>query len=642
MRAPDGGAAPAVYFQDDYTHYIYKSKYSRFDWEKMRREEWPETVERYVTFFQEHLKKDIRLTPPEWDEIRQAILKFEVMPSMRCLMTAGTALARDHIAGYNCAFITVNRVAAFDEAIYVLMCGTGVGFSVERQHVNQLPTVAEEFHLSDVVINVADSKSGWARAFKELTALLYQGQVPKWDVSKVRPEDSVLKTFGGRASGPGPLVALFKFAIDMFKRAAGRKLTSIECHDLMCMIGDAVISGGVRRSALLSLSNLSDDRMRAAKSGQWWENYGWRSLANNSAAYTEKPEMGVFMEEWMSLYKSKSGERGIFNREAAKKACEAIGRDPNHDFGTNPCGEIILRDREFCNLTEVVIRPEDKREDIERKIRIASIIGTWQSTLTDFKYISKKWRDNCEEERLLGVSLTGIVDNPWTNGKMEGLPERLEKWKQLARNENKAMSAKMAWPPSKAITCVKPSGTVSQLVLCGSGIHAWHSEHYVRRVRENKTSPVAQLLVDQGVPYETDVTKDSRLIFSFPIKSPKKTILRDDETAIEQLERWLVYKEHWCEHNPSITVTVKENEWMQVGAWAYEHFDDMVGVSFLPHSDHNYKQAPYEAINKEEYAERVKAMPKVNWDKLKDFEKDDMTDSAKELACSAAGGCEIL
>lgn len=631
----------AEHLNTAFQSYIYKSKYSRYLWEERRRETWPESVERYFAFFDDHLRvtHGYEVDASLRKRLKDAVINLEVMPSMRALMTAGPALERDHMAGFNCSFLVIDRPQAFDEVLYLLACGTGVGFSVERQFVNQLPVVAEDFHASDTVINVRDSKIGWAQALRELIAMLYHGQVPKWDLSKVRPKGSPLKTFGGRASGPEPLDTLLKFAVDLFKRAAGRKLNSLECHDLVCMIADSVVSGGVRRSALISLSNLSDDRMRSAKSGQWWEKYGHRRLANNSAAYTEKPEMGIFMDEWKALYDSKSGERGIFNRQAAQKHVSLLDppRDPNHDFGVNPCGEVLLRPSGgLCNLTEVVLRADDTEKSIEKKLIAATVLGTWQSTLTNFRYVSKRWKKNAEEERLLGVSLTGIMDCPLTNlkdGDKGALIKRLKKWNGVVKQVNAEVSAELGINQSVARTCVKPSGTVSSLVLSGPGIHEWHSQYYIRRVREDATSPVAQLMIDQGVPHEEDVMKPGTWVFSFPMKAPDGAVLKDQRSAIEQLETWKIYRNFWTDHNPSITVTVREDEWMKVGAWVYENFDDMTGVSFLPHSDHTYKQAPYEEITREEYERALAAMPVLDWTQLPKYETTDMTTGSQELAC---------
>ena len=637
---------PNNYLPTSYQEFIHLSRYSRWMPEEERRETWGETVGRYFDFFTEHLKElhNFKLSDKLRKELEEAVLSQRIMPSMRCLMTAGEALKRENIAGYNCSYVAVDRVQAFDEILYVLMNGTGVGFSVERQYINELPHIAEEFFLSDTVISVADSKLGWAKAFKELVGMLYIGQIPKWDLSKVRPAGAPLKTFGGRASGPEPLEALFEFTVQTFKNAYGRKLSSLEAHDIVCKIAEIVVVGGVRRSALISLSNVSDDRMRDAKSGQWWNNDGQRALANNSACYTEKPDMGIFMNEWKALYDSKSGERGIFNRESAVKMAAKNGRrnTEDHDFGTNPCSEIILRNREFCNLSEVVVRASDTRESLLEKVRFATILGTIQSTLVNFKYVSSTWRKNCEEERLLGVSLTGVMDSSLTNGKKEGLESLLEELREMAVKTNKEYAEKIGINQSVAITCVKPSGTVSQLVNAASGIHARHNPYYIRTIRGDKKDPLTKMMTDAGFPVEDDVMNPSHTaVFSFPMKVANGSVFRTDMTAIEQLELWLVYQKHWCEHKPSVTISVKESEWMTVGGWVYEHFDYMSGVSFLPHTDHTYKQAPYQDILKEDYEILLKKMPKnVEWSKLAEYEKTDMTIGAQELAC-AAGFCEI-
>ena len=639
-----------------YQAFIHLSRYSRWLEEEGRRETWKETVSRYFDFFVDHLKEQCNYIVPDSlrDELEEAVLNLEIMPSMRGLMTAGEALRRDNVAGYNCSYASAGKVKSFDEILYILMCGTGVGFSVERELIKTLPTIAEEFEESDTTIVVQDSKMGWAKAYRELFSLLIGGQVPKWDTSKVRAAGSRLKTFGGRASGPEPLEELFEFTVSSFKRAAGRKLTSIECHDIICKIAEIVVVGGVRRSALISLSSLTDERMRDAKSGAWWEADPQRALANNSVSYREKPEPGIFMEEWLALYKSKSGERGIFNRDAAKKQIERsnefrlrmdenyVTRDPNHEFGTNPCSEIILRDKEFCNLTEVVIRSNDTMESLERKVRLATILGTWQSTLTNFRFLSGDWKKNCEEERLLGVSLTGIMDCDLTRN-MKGLNGRLGKLKELAIRTNKSHADDLAINQSVAITCVKPSGTVSQLVDAASGIHARHSEYYIRTVRGDNKDPLCQFMKDSGFSHEPCVMKpDHVTVFSFPIKSPKKSVTRNEMTAIEQLELWLVYQREWCEHKPSITVTVKEDEWPIVGGWVYDHFDEISGISFLPHTDHTYKQAPYQECTKEQYEELSKKMPvKVDWDELGNYEKEDNTTGTQTYACSGSS-CEIV
>ena len=637
---------PDNFLPTSYQEFIHLSRYSRWLPEEGRRETWNETVTRYFDFFTDHVKdmtgykidKDLR------NDLEIAVLEQRVMPSMRCLMTAGEALKRENIAGYNCSYVAVNRIQSFDEILYILMNGTGVGFSVERQFVSELPLVAEEFHETDTVIVVADSKLGWAKAYKELVGLLYIGQIPKWDLSKVRPAGAPLKTFGGRASGPAPLENLFNFTVNVFKGSSGRRLSSLECHDIVCKIAEVVVVGGVRRSALISLSNLSDDRMRHAKSGQWWEQNGQRALANNSACYTEKPDMGIFMDEWTALYNSKSGERGIFNRASANNMAAKNGRRTieGHEFGTNPCSEIILRDREFCNLSEVVVRPTDTRESLLNKVRLATILGTFQSTLTNFKYVSAAWKKNCSEERLLGVSLTGIMDSRLTNGKERHLENLLESLKAEAVAVNKEFAEKMGIPQSVAITCVKPSGTVSQLVDAASGIHARHNPYYIRTVRGDKKDPLTKMMTDVGFPVEDDVMNPTNTaVFSFPMKVGSSAVFRTDMTAIEQLELWLTYQKHWCEHKPSVTISVKEDEWMEVGAWVYKHFDWMSGVSFLPFSEHTYQQAPYQDTNKEGYEFLKQKMPKkVDWSKLSEYEMSDMTIGSQELAC-VAGACEI-
>ena len=640
----------------DYQQFIATSRYARWLEDKGRRETWEETVDRYISFFLSKYPdlEDPRTNEFHWFDLAQSIKDLKVMPSMRCLMTAGKALERDNVAGYNCSYVAVDNIRVFDEIMYVLLCGTGVGFSVERQYVNNLPEVPNELQETDTCITVRDSKIGWASAFKELVALAYSGCIPTWDVSKIREAGARLKTFGGRASGPEPLEDLFRFTIEVFKGASGRKLNSLECHDLICKVGEVVVVGGVRRSACISLSNLTDERMRKAKHGQWWEGNPQRMLANNSVCYTEKPDIGIFMKEWRSLYESKSGERGIFNRQAAIKVAERNGRrDINQQFGTNPCSEIILRSRQFCNLTEVVVRTGDTFEDLKRKVRLATILGTLQSTLTNFRYLSKAWQRNTEEERLLGVSLTGIMDHPVLSGGELGmtfedgelfsdLPSILQELKGVAIETNKLWASKLGIPESTAITCIKPSGTVSQLVDSASGIHARHNTFYTRTVRTDKKDPIYNFLVDQGVPVEDLIGKeDSTAVFSFPMKAPEGAVTRNDMNAIEQLEIWKIYAEHWCEHKPSITVTVREDEWLKVGAWVYENFDICSGVSFLPHSDHVYKQAPYQDMTEGEYNADLAAMPKkIDWDELRGYEQEDNTIGSQELACTA-GGCEI-
>lgn len=637
-----------------FQQYIHKSRYARWIETEGRRENWDETVHRYIEFFTPRL--------PEADreatviELEKAILNLEVMPSMRALMTAGPALKKDNCAGYNCSYIQVDDPRAFDEAMYISMCGTGVGFSVERQFVTEMPIVAENFFPTDTTIKVMDSKIGWATGFRQLIQLLYGGLIPKWDLSSIRPAGAPLKTFGGRASGPDPLNKLFLFTVELFRAAAGRKLNSLECHDLMCMIADVVVSGGVRRSAMLSLSNLSDDRMRNAKNGRWYDETHqdaapWRALANNSVAYTEKPELLTFMREWATLYESKSGERGLFNRIAAhnqakkngrrKWAVERDGKSYPIDFGTNPCGEIILRPQGFCNLTEIVCRPGDTKESLKKKVRIAVILGTLQSTLTDFRYLRAIWKKNAEDERLLGVSMTGIKDVPMLSTPGPELDALLDELREYAISVNKRWAAKLGINPSVAITCNKPSGTVSQLVNSSSGIHDRWSDFIDKTIREDAKSPIATFLKTVGVPWEPEARKPNDVVvFHFPIETPKESVKRNDRTAIQQLELYLCYKQHWTEHNPSCTIHVREQEWLDVAAWVWKHFNEIGGISFLPHSDHIYKQAPYTEIDESTYLKMKENFPVIDWEKLKDFEKEDLTTSAKELACSA-GVCEI-
>jgi ribonucleoside-diphosphate reductase alpha chain len=622
----------------DYQSFIHKSRYARWLDEEGRRETWSETVERYMNNL-----VDGKVDASTATDIQEAILGLEVMPSMRALMTAGTAFNRDNTAGYNCSYMPVDDVKSFDEAMFILLCGTGVGFSVERQFISKLPEVPEVLFKSATTIVVKDSKEGWAKALRQVIALLYSGEIPKWDVSAVRPAGAKLKTFGGRASGPAPLIDLFNFVVRVFAEAKGRKLSSIECHDIMCKIGEVVVVGGVRRSAMISLSNLSDDRMRHAKSGSWWENDPQRALANNSVSYTEKPDSLSFMREWMALVESGSGERGIFNRQASKKQAAKNGRrDPNYEFGTNPCSEIILRPYQFCNLTEVVVRATDTIESLERKVRLATILGTIQSTHTKFPYLRKIWQKNTDEERLLGVSITGIMDNPLMTTKNRGLDKTLDHLKSIAIATNSEWAERLGIPVSAAITCVKPSGTVSQLVDSASGIHARHSPYYIRTVRGDVKDPLTQFMRDQGIPNEPDVFKpDQTVVFSFPVKAPNKAVVTSDLTAIEQLEMWLAYQRHWCEHKPSVTINVKKDEWFEVGAFVYNHFDEMSGVSFLPFSEHTYQQAPYQDCDKETYEDALAIMPKsIDWSKLSGYEVEDNTSGSQTFAC--VGSCEIV
>jgi ribonucleoside-diphosphate reductase alpha chain len=628
------------YLPTDYQTFIAKSRYAKY-FDGKGREDWSETVSRYMA----NVVRPKMSNVPEihLDALEHSILSLEIMPSMRAMMTAGPALARDNTAGYNCSYLPVDDPKAFDEAMFILLCGTGVGFSVERQFVQRLPEVPELFE-SDTVVVVKDSKEGWAKAFRQILALLWAGEIPKWDVSRVRPAGARLKTFGGRASGPAPLVELFNFAVSTFKNAQGRKLSSIECHDLMCFIGQIVVVGGVRRSAMISLSNLSDDRMRHAKSGQWWETAAHRALSNNSVSYTEKPDMETFMREWQALVESKSGERGVFNRQASKVQAAKNGRrDPNYEFGTNPCSEIILRPNQFCNLTECVVRDTDTVEDLERKVRLATILGTIQSTYTKFPYLRKVWTTNTEEERLLGVSLTGIMDNTLMTRKNEGLEKTLEHLRTVAVDTNAEWADRLGIPRSTAITCVKPSGTVSQLVDSASGIHARHSPYYIRTVRGDNKDPLTQFMKDKGIPNEPCVMKgDTTTVFSFPVKSPPFSVTRNDMSALEQLETWLIYQRSWCEHKPSVTISVKDEEWMEVGAFVYKHFDEMSGVSFLPHTDHTYQQAPYQDCTMEEYFELSQKMPKaIDWSELSEYEQEDNTAGMQTMACSG-DVCEIV
>ena len=627
------------YLPTDYQSFIATSRYARWLNDENRRENWRETVERFIA----NVVKG-KVDAGTKEDILLAMLNLEVMPSMRSVMTAGPALERDNTAGYNCSYLPVDDMKSFDEAMYILLCGTGVGFSVERQYISKLPEVPEHLFTSDDVIVVHDSKEGWAKGLRKLIAMLYSGEIPTWNVSKVRPAGAKLKTFGGRASGPAPLVELFNYVVSKFKEAQGRRLSSIEVHDIMCFIGQVVVVGGVRRSAMISLSNLSDGRMANAKSGNWWEHNAQRALANNSVAYTERPDMETFMREWLSLVESKSGERGVFSRVASRKQAIKNGRrNPDFEFGTNPCSEIILRPYQFCNLSEVVVRATDSIEDLERKVKLATIIGTVQSTLTNFPYLRKIWAKNTEEERLLGVSLTGIMDNKLLTHANAGLEATLERLRDVAVATNAEWAKRLGIPVSTAITCVKPSGTVSQLVSSASGIHARHSAYYIRTVRGDNKDPLTQFMIDQGIPAEPCVMKpDSTTVFSFPQKSPDGAVTRNDMTALEQLELWMTYQRHWCEHKPSVTITVRDNEWMEVGAWVFKHFDEVSGVSFLPHSDHSYQQAPYQECSKHDYETLLSVMPdRIDWARLSEYETEDTSKGTSTFAC-AGGSCEIV
>ena len=628
-----------------YQEFIHKSRYARWMEEEGRRENWGETVSRYVNFMADTLmeKHNYKIDKVDKEMMEDYITSLSVMPSMRAMMTAGEALKRDNTCGYNCSYLPVDSPRSFDEAMYILMCGTGVGFSVERENVDKLPIISENMQESEVVIKVEDSKAGWAKAYRELVALLYSGMIPTWDVSKVRPSGARLKVMGGRASGADPLVNLFKFTVEKFKSATGRKLFPVECHDIMCKVGEVVVVGGVRRSALISLSNLNDDQMAHAKTGQWWENQGQRALANNSVAYKGKPSMETYMREWLALYESKSGERGMFNRQAADEQVAKNGRrQTGYMWGTNPCSEIILRPYQFCNLSEVVVRENDDLSTLRSKVRIATMLGTFQSTLTDLKYLRKIWKTNTEEERLLGVSLTGIMDHP-VLARMIDSKIWLQEMKQVAIDTNREYAEKIGIPRSTAITCVKPSGTVSQLTDSASGIHARHNPFYIRTVRGDNKDPLTQFMKEEGIPFEPDITKpDSVTVFSFPMKSPSGAITRTEMSAIEQLELWKLYALNWCEHKPSVTISVKEEEWMEVGSWLYDNFDIASGVSFLPFSDHTYQQAPYQDIEADDYLEWNGRVPSaLDWTKFSNYEKEDNTSGSRELACTA-DACEVV
>lgn len=633
------------FIKDSYKNFIHISRYARWLDGPNRRETWTETVDRYVNFMSKHLSNNYHYesSDPIFAEIRAAILTHEIMPSMRALMSAGLPMELDNISAYNCSFVAVDSLRAFDETMYILMNGTGVGFSVENKFVSSLPVIADEFYPTATTIVVEDSKLGWAKSYKELIALLVQGQMPNWDTSKVRPAGSRLKTFGGRASGPEPLRELFQFTTQIFKNARGRKLKSIEAHDIMCKIGEVVVVGGVRRSALISLSNLDDFEMAKAKSGQWWETQPQRRLANNSATYTTKPNTAQFLREWRNLYESKSGERGIFNMESVRKHIDKFGRrDSSKVCGTNPCAEILLRPNEFCNLTEVVVGASDTKEDLQRKVRLATILGTWQSSLTNFKYIRKSWKTNCEEERLLGVSLTGIFGNTITSTNGPELASFLDDLRLLSVAVNGVEAERLGISASTAITCVKPSGTVSQLVGVSSGIHPWYSKFYIRSVRGDNKDPLTTFLKASGIPNEPDVTKpETTTVFSFPIKAPEGAVVTSDLSAIDHLELWKTYREHWTEHNPSVTINVKEDEWMDVGAWVYRNFDSIGGVSFLPATEHTYRQAPYQELTEEQYEKMLGEMPKdITWEDLTMFESEDGTTGSQELAC-VGGVCSL-
>jgi ribonucleoside-triphosphate reductase (thioredoxin) len=632
------------YTMSPYNNFIAKSRYSRYLDDKGRREHWNETVARYFDFMEQHLKdkQSYVLTKELRAELEQAVNNLEVMPSMRAIMTAGPALERQNIAAFNCSYLPIDDPKAFDEAMYILLCGTGVGFSVEQQYVSKLPEVPEQLFASETTIVVSDSKEGWAKSLRQLLALLYSGEIPKYDVSKVRPAGARLKTFGGRASGPGPLEELYKFCIAKFKGATGRRLSSLECHDILCKIGEVVVVGGVRRSAMISLSDLSDDKMAHAKAGAWWDGQGQRALANNSAVYQEKPYIGQFMREWTSIYESHSGERGIFSRDASQRQAAKNGRrDATYDFGTNPCSEIILRPYQFCNLSSCIVRSDDDMDTLERKIRIAAILGTFQASLTNFPYLRKVWQKNTEEEALLGVSMTGILDNALLNNPDDAdLPARLERLRNVAVDINAEFADAIGINRSVAVTAIKPEGTVSQLCSTASGIHPQHSQYYIRRVRADNKDPLTQFMIQSGFVAEPCVMKpDSTTVFSFPVKVAEGALLREELSALQHLKLWLLFQRHYCEHKPSVTISVKENEWMDVGAWTYKHFDEVTGVSFLPYDGGTYKQAPYEECTEEQYNQLKMLVPdSVDWENFKEY--DDNVEGAQMLSCTA-GGCSI-
>ena len=624
---------------NSYQQLIAKSRYARYLPEKKRRENWNETSDRWVTFFQRELKNKIKPDDSIWEILRNEINSLSTLPSMRSIMTAGEALRRTNVAAYNCSYLPIDNPRCFDEAMYILLCGTGVGFSAEQQYTGQLPLVPTLVNAADFTIKVQDSKEGWCDAYRILVDMLYKGIIPQWDISLVRPAGAPLKTFGGRASGPGPLIDLFRYTVNKFMVSQGRQLKPIECHDIMCKIGEVVVVGGVRRSAMISLGDLGDYDHATAKTGTWWEQHGERALANNSAVYNRKPSVGEFMKEWLDIYNSHSGERGIFNREASQKQAAKWGRrDSTTDYGTNPCSEIILKPYQFCNLSTVVVSPEDTLESLKHKVRIATIMGTMQSTLTYFPYLRDIWRTNTESERLLGVSMTGILDNQLLRGQGNmNLEEVLSTLRDVARDTNQEWAEILGISKSAAITCVKPEGTVSQLTQTSSGIHAGHAPYYIRRIRQDKKDPLTQFLIEQGVPHEDCVMKpDQTSVFSFPQRSPGFT--RKDLTAIDHLNIWLMYQRYWCEHKPSVTISVKEHEWMDVGAWVYEHFDECTGISFLPDDGGTYRQAPYEDIDLSVYHRLKDTLPSIDWENF--IEDRDNVEGAQTLAC-AAGGCEI-
>lgn len=631
---------------DAYQEYIHQSRYSRYRDDLDRRESWTETIDRVRDFWVDRIPNNMK---EDLTDAMEAVHRKDIMPSMRIMMSAGKALSDHNVAGYNCAYVPIDDPRVFSEIVYILMCGTGVGFSVEGKYVNKLPEVDKNMMDTETVIRVKDSKLGWASAYRELISLLYSGRVPQWDLSKIRPSGARLKTFGGRASGPQPLDDLFRFTVGTFKTARGRKLTTLEVHDVVCKIADIVVVGGVRRSALISLSNLSDERLRGAKSGQYWLEQGTsqRGLSNNSIAYTTKPDVDSFMAEMVSMCKDKNGERGIFSRYAATEKYKDHRRDENQEWGCNPCSEILLRPAQFCNLTEVIVRPKDTIETLRTKVQQATLLGTLQASLTDFKFLSKRWRDNCEEEALLGVSLTGCADHKVLNGykKSAVMKDEMIDWLLTLKKEavecNKKTAKKLGINQAAAVTCVKPSGTVSQLCDTASGIHPRFSKYYIRRVRGDVKDPLSQFLQKIGIPTEEDVTNKENVVFSFPMEAPDGSLLVDNVDAIEQLKIWQTYNDYYTEHKPSVTIYYTQDEFPEVCAYVWKHFDTMSGISFLPRDEHIYTQPPYEKIDKETYKKLKAEMPKtIDWKELAEFETGDNTTVQPELACTA-GACEL-
>lgn len=625
-----------------YQDFIFYRTYSRWNDDLGRRETWQETVDRYMSFMRKNVGD--KLTFEEYQEIREAILKHEVMPSMRLMWGAGGPTARCNVSAYNCSYLAIKELRDFAETLYLLCSGTGVGFSVEKAAVDQLPVVQPQKGVPSKYFVIDDSKEGWAEALHDCLHALFNGEDAIFDFSQIRPAGARLKTMGGRAAGPQPLMDLLEFTKEVVLARQGKKLRPIDVHDIMTKIGEIVVAGGVRRSAMISLSDLEDAEVQHAKDGRFWEHSAHRALANNSAVYKQKPTREEFLSEWDALRKSGSGERGIFNRGSlteqvpARRLFEWNGVVPAL-AGTNPCGEIVLKDKQFCNLTEIVARAEDTEETLLKKARIATILGTYQSTLTDFKFLSSEWKRNCEDERLLGVSITGQWDSPAVRDE-----QVLTRMKHVAQDTNSEYAKRFGINPSTAITCVKPSGTVGQLVNASPGLHARYSEYYLKRVRISVTDPLFKMLRDLGVPSHPEVGQGestaNTFVLDFPIASPQGAVTADKLSAIAQLEHWLMMKRSWTEHNPSCTIYIKDGEWEQVRDWIYEHWDLVGGLSFLPYEDHVYELAPYTPISKEEYEKLASLFPKIDFSVLTRYEKDDETTGAQELAC-VAGGCEL-